>query len=150
MKPIGLRRDNVVLAVHTDANRFRGSTRTEPGRTLANPSGTGWPLCWVCCENARASRKEGQHASGFGDQVNVPVEGYGVHDEAKTPTGDWLVTLKAECTHGKGRGARVYEDVKTFTFPRSWSQAKRRQRIAAWIAFAPGEALPLGENLGMV
>lgn len=150
MKPIGLRRDNMVLAVHETANRFRGSTRTEPGRSLANPSGTGWPTCWTCGEHAREGQREGRHLTNFGDSLNVPVEAYEVIDEVKQPNGDWLVTLRASCTHGKGAGARVYTDEKTFTFPRTWSQTKRRQRIGAWIAFAPGEALPLGDNLGMV
>ena len=142
MKPIGLRRDNVVLAVHTSANGFRSSSRTELGRTLANPSGTGWPLCWVCSEQARANQRQNVHASNFGDAVNVPVEGYVEHDRARTPRGDMLVTLRAECSHGKGAGGRVYEDVKTFTFPRAWSETKWATRRSPWVVLQPMTLVP--------
>lgn len=139
MKPVRLKKDDVAHFVHTSANKVRIATGAEAARTVANPNGFGWPTCWVCTERAMARAQAGEASAVFGEKL-IAVESYGVVDSRKDEE-----DLRAECTHGNP-GGRVFEETKTLTMPRSWSETKKRQKRAALMFFAPGEAVPLGGN----
>lgn len=141
MKPIRLRKDDVVHTVHSGPARCTLATGLDLQRTLANPNGFGWPSCWVCTERRMKQARDGIAIGSFGEAKWIPVEGYGVVDVRENEE-----DLRAECTHGNP-GGRVYPDTKTITMPRSWSEVKKRHKRASLIFFVESSATPMGGNV---
>lgn len=128
------KKDNVVHTVHSGGGRVRLATGIDLQRTVANTSGTGWPSCWVCSQKRMEERRDGVMA---GEAIWVPVEEYGIAD-ARADEED----LYAKCTHGKP-GGRVYEDVKTLSMPRTWSQTKRSLKRCGIVFFMGSSGEPM-------
>lgn len=139
MKPIRLKKDNVVHTVHSGGNRVRLATGLDVERTVANPSGIGWPSCWVCTEKRLGVRPD--LIGGFGEQKWVPVEEYGIKDTRADEE-----DVYAKCSHGNP-GGRVYEDIKTLTMPRGWSETKRRLKRAGLVFFMSSAAEPMSNKV---
>lgn len=144
MKPIRLKKDDVVHMVHTAVDRVRPATEADVQRTLANPNGFGWPCCWQCTEKQMQRFKEGKLVGGFGEQKWVPVEAYGIVD-----TREGEEDLEATCTHGNP-GGRVYREVKTLTMPRTWSASKKAHKRASLLFFVGSTAEPIIGNKVLV
>jgi hypothetical protein len=141
VKPVRLKKDNVVHVVHSSPNRVRLATGADIHRTVANPSGTGWPSCWVCTEKRMAEQKLGILTGGFGEQLWVPVEEYGIKDK-RTDEED----LYAKCSHGNP-GGRVYEDVKVLTMPHTWSETKKALKRCGLVFFMGSSAEPMANKV---
>lgn len=135
MKPIRLKKDNVVHTVHTSPTRVRIVSGAGVNQTAANPSGFGWPTCWVCTE--KAMQAAGQLS---GEPKWVAVESYGIADKRKDEE-----DLRAECTHGNP-GGRIYEETKVLSMPDKWSETKKRHKRASIVFFIPSSATPMGDN----
>lgn len=141
MKPVRLKKNDVVHAVHTTVDRARIVSGASPLATLANPAGGGWPACWVCTEKRMAELRDGVLVGRAGlEQKWVPVEEYAIVDQRPGEE-----DLRASCSHGNP-GGRVYTETKVITMPRTWSDVKKRHKRAALIFFAPGTAVPIGGN----
>jgi hypothetical protein len=137
VKPIRLKKDNVVHTVHSGVNRVRLATGADVQRTVANPSGTGWPSCWVCTERRMKEQQEGKFVGAFGEATWVPVEEYGIADKRANEE-----DLYAKCSHGNP-GGRVYEEVKTLTMPKGWSETKRALKRCGLVFFMGSAGEPL-------
>jgi hypothetical protein len=138
VKPIRLKRDDVVHTVHTAQNRVRLATAADMQKTVANPNGFGWPSCWVCTEKRMQERGLGIMA---GESTWVSVEGYGIIDQRADEE-----DLRAECTHGNP-GGKVYEETKILTMPKKWSETKKRLKRAGLVFFVGASATPMGGNI---
>lgn len=146
MKPIRLKKDNVVHTVHSGVDRVRLATGADVARTAANPTQFGWPCCWVCTEKRMAEKRDGKlvgTSQQFGEQVWIPVEAYGIRDKRAKPDGNDEEDLEAQCTHGTGR---VYTEVKILTMPRTWSEEKKRHKRASLVFFVGSSAEPIIGN----
>lgn len=141
MKPVRLKKDNVLHTVHTAVDKFRIASGAEAARTLANPNGFGWPTCMTCTEKRMAEKQSNIAAGRFGEATFIPVEEYVIVDQRENEE-----DLQAKCTHGNP-GGRVYEETITLTMPRTWSETKKRQKRAALIFFAGSAAVPVGGNI---
>lgn len=141
MKPIRLKKDDVIHTVHTTVNRVRLATGAEAQKTIANPNGFGWPSCWVCTERRMRELRDGKLVGAFGEARWVPVEEYSIVDIRENEE-----DLRASCTHGNP-GGRVYTDTKVLTMPRAWSENKKRQKRSGLVFFVESSALPMGGNL---
>lgn len=140
MKPIRLKKDDVVHTVHTSVNRVRLATGAEAARTIANPNGFGWPSCWHCTEKRMREVADGK-LGAFGETRWVSVEGYGIVDVRENEE-----DLEAQCTHGNP-GGRVYKDTKVLTMPRTWSDTKKRHKRASLVFFVESASTPMGGNI---
>ena len=141
MKPIRLKRDDVIHTVHTGPDRVRLATGAEAAKTVANPNGFGWPSCWLCTEKRMRDVRDGRIVGQFGEAKWIPVEGYSIVDQRADEE-----DLQAECTHGNP-GGRVYRDTKILTMPKKWSETKKRLKRASLVFFVESAATPMGGNL---
>ncbi len=138
MKPIRLKRDDVVHTVHTGPDRVRLATAADLEKTVANPNGFGWPSCWVCTEKRMKERGLGVMA---GEPIWVSVESYGIVDQRENEE-----DLRAECTHGNP-GGRIHVETKILTMPKKWSETKKRLKRAGLVFFVDAAATPMGGNI---
>jgi hypothetical protein len=141
VKPIRLRRDDVLHTVHTSATKFTVASGAEAARSIANPNGFGWPSCWACTQRRMDELKGGAIVGRFGEATFVPVEEYLIVEQRAEEE-----DLRARCTHGNP-GGRVFEDTKVLTMPKTWSEVKKRHKRAGLIFFVESAALPVGGNL---
>ena len=140
MKPIRLKKDNVVHVVHAAADRVRLATGADVQRTAANPNGFGWPTCWVCTDKRMTEKR--LVGATMGEMIWVPVEAYGIVDSRFNEE-----DIEAQCTHGNP-GGRVFTETKILTMPRAWSDVKKRQKRASLVFFTNND--PLGGNTVLV
>lgn len=141
MKPIRLKKDNVLHTVHSGPGRVRLASAADVQQTIASPSGFGWPSCWVCTEKRMKERRDGKFVGVYGEAIWVPVEGYIIVDER-----DNEEDLQAECSHG---GPRTFRETKVLSMPRKWGKLKKAQKRAGLVFFADAAGEPL-ENKVLV
>jgi hypothetical protein len=141
VKPIRLKKDDVIHTVHTAPDRFRLATGAEANKTIANPNGFGWPSCWACTEKRMQELRDGKLVGAFGEAKWVSVESYSIVDKRANEE-----DLRAECTHGNP-GGKVYVETQILTMPKTWSETKKRQKRAGLVFFVESSSLPVGGNL---
>lgn len=144
MKPFRLKKDDVVHTLHTSVDRVRLATGADVQKTLANPTGFGWPSCWVCTEKRMRELKDGKLVGAFGEARWVPVEAYNIVDERENEE-----DLRAECSHGNPDG-RWYSETKVLSMPRTWGKLKKAHKRSALVFFAESAGVPLGGNVVLV
>lgn len=141
MKPVRLKKDNVVHTVHSGTDRVRLATAADVARTAANPTMFGWPSCWVCTEKRMKEKADGIIVGRFGEQTWVPVEEYRIVDQRANEE-----DLEARCSHGNPDG-RWFSEVKVLTMPKTWSDVKKRHKRSALVFFVGSAGEPIGGNL---
>lgn len=142
MKPIRLKKDDVVHTVHKGTDRVMLATQADVARTAANPTQFGWPACWVCTEKRMREKKDGVLVGALGtEQTWIAVEAYRVVDTRLNEE-----DLEAQCTHGNP-GGRVFVETKVLTMPRMWSDVKKRHKRSSLVFFVGSLGEPLGGNL---
>lgn len=139
MKPIRLKKDNVVHTVHTTTERVRLATTADIHRTAANPSTFGWPCCWVCTERRMQEKRDGKLIGSFGEQTWVAVEAYRIVDQRKDEE-----DLEAQCSHGT---SKTFTETKILTMPKTWSEVKKRHKRASLVFFVGSAGEPIGGNI---
>lgn len=140
MKPIRLKKDNVIHTVHSGTDRVRLANEADVKRTAANPTQFGWPCCWICTEKRMQEKRDGKLVGeAFGEHVWIPVEAYRIVDQRANEE-----DLEASCRHG---GERVHTETKILTMPKGWSEVKKRHKRASLVFFVSATALPIGGNV---
>lgn len=141
MIPFRMKKDNVRHIVHSGSNRVAIADGTRPGQTLADPTGSRWPICWRCTEKALEERWLG---GILGQETPWKhVEGYAILEEGKG-----YEVISFDCGHGgplvgvyrEDRGTRV---VKRISVDPTWSLAKRAHKRGSLVVFTPEHSDPL-------